>query len=244
MQTNEKFNKKIFIPNAITSLNLICGAFSILISLKYPDKLYLAALFIFVASILDFLDGFVARMLKAQSEFGKQYDSLSDVISFGLAPTFIMFGLIEKATENQYLPFISFTIVVFSAIRLAIFNITNQKDSFMGLPTPAFALFVASIPLAVIYPAKISHIINIYIENVFTNNLFLILATIFFSFLLVSKIQMFSLKFSNLKLKENKIRFIFIFITFVLGVFLWWFAIPVAIILYVFISLITHFKKK
>ncbi len=232
---------KLFIPNAITSLNIISGTISIFISLKMPELLYISAGFIILASIFDFLDGFVARLLNAQSEFGKQMDSFSDLVSFGLAPTFIMYNLLSQSGEHSFIPFISFVIIVFSAIRLSIFNITDQKTQFVGLPTPAFALFVVSIPLAGHFSLNLAHI-NIY--SILTNKIVLISITILFSVLLVSKLNMFSLKFKNFKMKDNKLRFIFLIISLLLLLIFAVSAIPIIIALYVIFSMVFISQKK
>ncbi|MBN2891208.1 MAG: CDP-diacylglycerol--serine O-phosphatidyltransferase [Bacteroidales bacterium] len=234
---------KIIIPNAVTSLNIISGTLAILVSLRYPEYLYVASILVFLASVFDFFDGFLARLLNAQSEFGKQMDSLSDLVSFGLAPTFIMFNLIQNATTNPYLPYISFIIVVLSAIRLAIFNITNQKDSFNGLPTPALAIFVVSIPLILKFP-QISHIINIDSVFIFENLWILISSTLILSILLVTNIKMLSLKFKNFKFQENRIRYILLIISVLLLIVFVWLAIPFIIIVYIFLSVLEFNQKK
>ncbi len=226
--------KKLFIPNAITSLNILCGTISTYLAFTFPTKLYYAGIMILLASVFDFFDGFVARLLNAQSEFGKQYDSLSDVISFGLAPTFIMLKLLQSSTQYNILPFIAFIIIIFSAIRLAIFNITNQKYEFSGLPTPALAIFVAALPISIHFQKNLIHI-NIY--NVYQNEFFLFLSTIILSILLITKIKMFSLKFKTFKFADNKLKFIFIFISIILLIMLMWSAIPLIILLYITISI-------
>jgi len=238
---NTKLNKlnKIIIPNAITSLNILSGAISIYISLRFPNYLYLAGIFIFIAAVFDFFDGFVARILKAQSEFGKQFDSLSDVISFGLAPTFIMFNLISFSTEIVWLPFISFIIVLFSAIRLAIFNITNQEDSFKGLPTPALALFVASIAVCLkINFFLLDTLINIQtIKLFFSNTFFLSISTIFLSIMLVTKVELLSLKFKSFDYKKNKSKYFLLIFSVLCMVLFGMFSISIIILFYILFSI-------
>lgn len=214
---------------------------SIYISLTRPDLLYLAAALIILGSVFDFFDGFTARLLKAQSEFGKQMDSFSDLVSFGLAPAFIMLNLIKSNSTNEYLQFIALLIIVFSAIRLSIFNITNQKTKFTGLPTPAFALLIASIPLSEKFNQNLIHI-SIY--NVISNLYVLFFITIFFSVLLVTKIKLFSLKFKNYLYKENKIRYIFLMVSVLLIALFWVSSISIIIILYIITSLIFIEQKK
>lgn len=214
---------------------------SIYISLTRPDLLYLAAALIILGSVFDFFDGFTARLLKAQSEFGKQMDSFSDLVSFGLAPAFIMLNLIKSNSTNEYLQFIALLIIVFSAIRLSIFNITNQKTKFTGLPTPAFALLIASIPLSEKFNQNLIHI-SVY--NVISNLYVLFFITIFFSVLLVTKIKLFSLKFKNYLYKENKIRYIFLMVSVLLIALFWVSSISIIIILYIITSLIFIEQKK
>lgn len=232
--------KKLIIPNAITLLNILSGTFSVYFALSNPEKLYIAGFLILIASVFDFFDGFTARILNAQSEFGKQLDSLSDLISFGLAPTFIMFSLIENLSENKIIPFLSFIIIAFSAIRLAIFNITDQKTEFKGLPTPAFALLIASIAISNYFnnsPIKID------ITNLSKYIYILIVITIIFSFLLVSKIRMFSLKFSNFSFSKNKLRYSFILFSVLLLILFYWSAIPLIITFYILISIFYNFRR-
>ena len=236
---------KIIIPNSITALNILSGTIAIYISLTYPEYLYIASLLVLLSAVFDFLDGFIARKLNAQSEFGKQMDSLADLVSFGVAPTFIMFNLIQNSTTNIYLPFLAFVIVIFSAIRLAIFNITDQKDTFNGFPTPAFAIFIVSLPLSFQFPKNLAHlIINIQSELFFNNAVVLLIITLFFSILLVSNVKMFSLKFSNFKFLPNKIRYIFLSISILLLIIFSWFAIQLIIIFYIILSIFTFLLKK
>lgn len=214
---------------------------SIYISLTNPDYLFLAATLILLGSVFDFLDGFTARLLNAQSDFGKQMDSFSDLVTFGIAPAFIMLNLIKISSDNKFLPFIALLIIAFSAIRLAIFNITNQKDTFTGLPTPAFALLIASIPLSWKFSENLLHI-NIY---TITTNLYLLISiTIVFSFLLVSKIKLLALKFKNFKFSDNKIRFVFLILSLILIVMFFVSAIPFIIVLYVIMSVFFIPQKK
>lgn len=229
---------KIIIPNFVTSLNILSGSVSIYISLRHPEHLFVASFLVFFASILDFLDGFLARLLKAQSEFGKQMDSLSDLVSFGLAPAFIMFNLIEKTTENIYLPFIAFLIIILSAIRLAIFNITDQKTEFVGMPTPALAIFVASIPVISKFSVNSKFLFDINMSFLFSNAISLTIITVLLSIMLIAKIPMLSLKFTNYRFSDNKPKYILIICSVILFLLLLWYAIPMMIILYVIISLI------
>src|SRR6266542_1485884 len=155
-----KITFKSQVPNIITSINLLAGCISI--CLTFQDKILFASLFIFIAGVLDFLDGVAARLLHAYSDIGKMLDSLADVISFGVAPSVILFRLLNisihpaisgfelNATDivEYIVPSLAFLVAVFSAIRLAKFTIDDrQTSSFIGLPTPANAFFIASLPL-------------------------------------------------------------------------------------------------
>lgn len=203
------------LPNVITSFNLLCGCLSIVSSF---EGYYLAAsLFVFAAVIFDFLDGFAARALKAYSELGKQLDSLADLVSFGVAPAFIVYSLIksvlliseiipEDLTPLNIFYLVSpFAIPVFSALRLAKFNIDpRQLKSFIGLPTPANAILFASLPLIMILTGSMKYYFLIL------NLKFLIPLIYIQSFLLVSPIPMFSLKLVNFRFRENYLCYIFI----------------------------------
>lgn len=231
------------IPNFITSLNILAGCLSIVASAEGFS--ILASLFIFAAAVLDFFDGFAARLLHAYSDIGKQLDSLADMISFGIAPAFIMYNLIkpvllinELSEENMTLINIIFLVlpfllVIFSGLRLAKFNIdTRQTSSFIGLPTPANAIFIASLPLVMVYGGSMVYYFMILNLN------FLIPLIFILCFLLVSPIPMFSLKFKSFGLKENLVRYIFLFLTIVVVLWLQVVALPLVILLYVVISII------
>jgi CDP-diacylglycerol---serine O-phosphatidyltransferase len=212
------------LPNLLTSCNLLCGCFGIVAAMD-NQPLY-AALFVWIACGFDFLDGFAARALKVSSSIGKELDSLADVVSFGVLPAFVMYKM-WPVEIGGYWPYVSFLIVVFSALRLAIFNIDEtQRDSFKGLPTPANALLITALPLQVglIQPWLNQPIVLITIIAVS-------------SFLLVSRIELFALKLKNFSWKENNIRFIFLLLTVALLVLFRVSAIPLIILLYIGLSL-------
>jgi len=231
---------KKHIPNFITSLNLLSGCIAVIVALKYD--LYIASFFIVLASIFDFFDGMSARLLKIKSDIGKELDSLADLISFGLAPGLIIFRLISLSGDSSLminnfniLPFFALIIPVFSALRLAKFNIDeNQTKSFIGLPTPANAIFMASLPLII----KFNN--SGFFNRMFSNSYFLIVISIVFSFLLTSKIPMFSFKFSNLKWKDNQIRYVFILLSLLIIIVFRYSGIPMVIILYILMSIINN----
>ena len=225
------------IPNLITLGNLFCGLVAIVFSLN--NNLYFAGTFIFFGAILDFFDGLSARLLKVSSEIGKQIDSMADMVTFGVAPGMIMFQMIKLSNidENSYIAYIGFIITISSAIRLAKFNInTKQTSSFIGLPTPAAAIFIASLPIISKY--------NITIQ--FNDSKFLIVTSVILSLLLVAKLPLFSLKIKkreDWKNKENIIRIIFLISCLIL-LFVFEFAvIPFIVILYIFLSILNNLIK-
>jgi CDP-diacylglycerol--serine O-phosphatidyltransferase len=234
------------IPNSVTLLNLTAGTISVYFSVKGgPENIATAGLFIFIAALFDFLDGFAARMLNAKSAMGLQLDSLSDMVSFGVAPGFILYQMLilshgkpmEIVDGVNLVPFFAILVVWGSAIRLAKFNIdTGQQLEFKGLPTPALAILIASLPL-------IRQ--DLYAERGFyymiiTNSYFLLSIAIFGSLLLISKFPMFSLKFRTFGWKENMIKYIFLSISLLLIIFLGFSAVPFILFVYLFFSLVIY----
>ncbi len=232
------------IPNFITMLNLLSGILSIVA--VYEGSFEWAVYFIGFSALFDFFDGAIARILKLNSEFGKQLDSLADLISFGLAPGFIMFFLLKssnllpdiQASNHNVTAFVAFLIPIFSAWRLAKFNIdTRQAEQFIGLPTPAGAIIISSLAL-------INQ--NLYgttdwMVDLSSNAMFLIAITVIVSAFLVAEIPLLSLKFKHLKWKGNQARFALILISVVLIVWLQISAIPLIMISYIALSLV--FRK-
>lgn len=199
-----------------------------------------AAIFIIIAALFDFFDGFVARLLKVSSPIGKELDSLADVVSFGVAPGMIIYTWLVRCTEGisplhqgavyDFLPFIALLVPALSAVRLARFNLDeNQATSFLGLPTPANAMFLGFLPLAAD-------------RLVFLNNFWIVwLLTIVFSLLLVSNIWMLSLKFKDFKWKGMNIaRYILLILGAVMIPIFHWGAFPIIIMAYILISLLYH----
>lgn len=244
--------KNIFgwIPNFLTSLNLVSGSVAVIFGID--GHLSLAGIFILIAALFDFLDGMTARLLKAYSPIGKELDSLADVISFGLAPAAILFTLYEYTLfgKNQHIQdiegsltdwlilFSSFLIPVFSALRLAKFNVsTEQERNFVGLPTPANAILWASLGLMLSFPGHTDLLRMLYSTK---NFLIIVIVT---SLLLVSEIPMFSLKFKSFLWSENRHRYIFIFLCIILLVFLQVYAIPILIFLYILFNMALYLLK-
>lgn len=228
------------IPNTITSCNLICGCIAIVCALH--DHYTTALLFIILGATFDFFDGMSARLLHVSSNIGKELDSLADDVTFGVAPASMVFSICKNCSYpsflgelSQYLPYLAFIMAAFSAIRLAIFNLdTRQTTSFIGLPTPANALFWGALIVA--------HQ-RTFIEG--SNEWFgigLLLGTFIFSYLLVADIPMFALKFKNLSWADNSIKYIFIITSIILILVLGISGISAAILWYIILSVFTQNK--
>ncbi len=241
------------IPNFLTSLNLFCGTIATILAIESYNLLLYSSMFIGIAAIFDFTDGLSARILKAYSPMGKELDSIADMVSFGLAPTAVMYQLLRKAQHiatdttlfqlqfEQLLFFIPvFLIAVFSGIRLAKFNIdTRQTESFIGLATPANAIMIASLPVIRTYQANV-----LFTEQLLGNKFFFVSYSIIVCYLLISQIPMFSLKFKHLKFKDNHIRYIFLITSAIFIVIFYTIAIPLIILFYILLSLISNLISK
>lgn len=213
------------LPNFLTCCNLICGCLGI-IYLWEGDGVPIAY-FVWAACIFDFFDGFAARILKTSSPIGKELDSMADMVSFGALPALFMYKLLAFESPVPFLPYIGLAIAVGSAIRLAVFNLdTTQSDSFKGLPTPANAIFITALPF-------LDHPV---FDFIFSPPV-LVIITLVFSLLLVSRIDLFALKFKNFTWADNKIRFTFLLLAVLLLATLQWAALPLIIILYLALSL-------
>ncbi len=264
-------NKNFFIrniPNLFTLLNLFCGLIAIILSFGNGHNLIVAGYFIFTAAVFDFFDGFAARALKASSPIGKELDSLSDLVSFGVAPSMILFSLLKTGMKIKHfsfsLPVIDVLLVLspmlialFSAVRLAKFNIDDrQKESFLGLATPACAMLVASIPL-------ISHFDTrdlLLFPGLDKNTYFFVGAmmlgayivrpsviiglSILLPILLVVEMPMFSLKFKSLSYEDNKLKYYFLIVSIVLFAIVQILAVPLIFILYITFSIFENLLNK
>jgi CDP-diacylglycerol--serine O-phosphatidyltransferase len=242
-------NIRKHIPNTITCGNLFCGCLALVKA--FEGDLIQAAYFVGIALVLDFFDGFTARMLKVSSAIGKDLDSLADMVTFGVVPGVMMFkmisgtlmnGIIEGAPSQVPFPaYFAFIITVFSCIRLAKFNNdTRQSDSFIGLPTPANTMVICSLPLIMHFQP------NVFADmNMISNPWFLIIFSCIMSFLLVSEIPLFALKFKSFNWKGNKLVYVFLMVSAALLLTLHFVAIPLIIILYILISIVNNiFLKK
>ncbi len=201
---------KKHIPNIITCCNLVCGciATGVAFSANLPVNYFWAIVFILAGAVFDFFDGMVARALGVSSPIGKELDSLADVVTFGVAPSAMIFALFHEVQYPQFMeplrnvmPYTAFVMAAFSALRLAKFNLdTRQTTSFIGLPTPANALFWGSLIVGQ----------HAFLVSGRFNALFLFLFMLLFCFLLVAELPLFALKFKNLSWKDNAIKYIFL----------------------------------
>lgn len=232
---------KKHIPNCLTSLSLFSG--SIASVMAFQGEYLWVVVWVIVAAIFDFSDGFAARLLKAYSPMGKELDSLSDMVSFGFAPSAAVYTFLCQhtyiITNNEliieYLPYIAFLLAIFSALRLAKFNIDErQTESFIGLNTPANALFWVSLCYGLIHT----------IPSISSSLIYLVLIAIFiFSSLMVSEIPMFSLKVKSLKLKGNEHRYFLALSIIALVAYIGILGIAGGILLYIALSIINSRKE-
>jgi CDP-diacylglycerol--serine O-phosphatidyltransferase len=221
------------VPNAITCANLFSGCIGIVFA--FQENLIFAAYALFLAAIFDFFDGFASRVLQSFSGIGKDLDSLADMVSFGFLPSAIMYELFLRAPQipniSSWLNFIAFLISVFSALRLAKFNNdTRQAESFIGLPTPANAILIASIPFILDHNPTYS----LYILNTYGLAVFVAVMCV----LLVVEIPLMSLKFKNTDFNKNIYRYLLLLFSAILILFFKFAAVPVIIVMYITLSII------
>ena len=244
------------IPNIFTLCNLLCGCIAIVF--VFEGNLVGSAYSVGIACAFDFLDGLVARTLNVNSDIGKQLDSLADIVSFGLVPGMVMFQLLKTSIMHyefkeifnlegnghmhqdnglfMLMPYVGFIVTVFSAIRLAKFNLdTQQTDSFIGLPTPANTIFISSLPLILNLDSSGESIKQFILHPYFLFSLSLISAIS-----LIAPISLFALKFKNFSWGDNKVRYIFLVFALVLLVVFQLVGIPLIIILYIVMSVINN----
>jgi len=241
-----KFFKQI--PNLLTCLNLTFGFIAIIMAFQ-PRLLPYSPYFILIASVFDFTDGFAARLLKAYSNLGKQLDSLADMVSFGVAPGVIAYQLMQislspAAQFNTYVMLATYIIPafipVFSALRLAKFNIDDrQTSSFIGLPTPASAILISSLTLVLF------HTEQNWVQNFILNPGFLALIILADSMLMISNLPMFSLKFKSAAFSKNKPQYFFLGISAILLILFKIIAVPMIILVFILESILIYtFSKK
>lgn len=248
------------IPNLFTLLNLVFGCIAIILILQpgeniaslqegnllltLPEKITYASFFIFAAGIVDFLDGFVARLMKASSEMGKQLDSLSDVVTFGVAPAMIMYQLLRMSYLKEASAFDTSVVLLLPALliaccaawRLAKFNIdARQSTTFFGVPTPITAMVVASLPLIIWF--------NQWgLAELLVNKWILYLLTLVLSVMMVVDVPIMSLKFKDYSFRNNQPKFILVAAAVMLAIIFQWAAIPMIYLLYVVLSLLLRSK--
>lgn len=248
---------KSYIPNFLTLLNILSGCIATVFAVL--NQLEWAALFVFIGIFFDFFDGLAARALNVQSEIGVQLDSLADVITSGLVPGVVMFQLLNMSQSGGWnlafgheltesmawyggkintISFLGFAITLASAYRLAKFNVDeNQVSSFVGLPTPANALMILSLPLILMYHN------NEFLGGIILNPWFLVGLTALSAYLLNSPIKLFALKFKNWSFKENGVRYLFLIGSLIMLLTLKFLAIPLIIVFYILASLLMPSEK-
>lgn len=234
--------KKHF-PNILTSLNLFSGCVATV--MVFRGHFEWAAYLVFIAAIFDLLDGMIARRMNVLSAFGKELDSLADLVTFGLVPGAVLFRLLQFSSLEAWVPqeeirrlvqFLPFAVTVFSALRLAKFNLdTRQTDSFIGLPTPANTLWIISLPLIVN-----SHTSGL--DAMILHPVVLLSMTVISCFLLVSEIPLFSLKFKSFGWKENFYAYVLLLFSAIAVPVFSFAALPLIIVFYVLLSIIKNFK--
>lgn len=226
---------KKHIPNALTSLNLLSGMVGIIFVLD--GKIEWGAYFILLAALFDFLDGFVARILNVHSEIGKQLDSLADLVTFGVLPSFILFKMVEENSTSEYLPYATLVVGIFSALRLAKFNVdTRQTDRFIGVPTPANALLICTLPF--------------FIDKFETLGGFiaqpevLVILSLVMSILLVAELPLIALKFKTFTFKDNVFRYLILLTGLICIISLGMAGIPIVVISYIVLSVLEGLISK
>ncbi|WP_204346086.1 CDP-alcohol phosphatidyltransferase family protein [Psychroserpens algicola] len=248
---------KNYIPNFVTLLNLFCGSIAVIFAVN--NNFVAAAIFVFLGIFFDFFDGLLARKLNVQSALGVQLDSLADMVTSGLVPGIVMFKLISisvdapeivsakawssnfslSSIELEPIALIGLFITLASAYRLAKFNVDeDQQTYFKGLPTPANALLVLSLPLIIEFQN------NNFATALILNQWFLIAFTLLSCYLLNSKLKLLALKFKDYSFSNNKFRYILIIATVLLLVLFHFIAIPILIILYIILSLLDNLTTK
>lgn len=234
------------IPSLLTSFNLLCGVFAILFSFR--EQFDWAVYAIIIAGVMDFFDGFVARLLKATSAFGRELDSLADVVTFGVAPAFLMFCFdttlhdpvyVNDIPQTYYGAYAAFLMPVFAALRLARFNIDRkQKSGFLGVPTPANAFFFIGLPMIwMTYPDSIA---AEWVSRIYAIPAFCVL----FSLLMVLPLPLLALKFpKGYGFKDNFFRYLLVVVSLVFFLMWQWSSLPLIILSYIIISLLSQLSS-
>jgi CDP-diacylglycerol--serine O-phosphatidyltransferase len=235
-------NIKKQVPNIITLLNLFCGCIAVVFVAELNFEM--AFFFVSLGIFLDFFDGFFARLFKVSSPLGLQLDSLADMVTSGVVPGYVMYSMLKMSqnptSTDIIFPYLGFIIALGSCYRLANFNIdTRQTDSFIGLPTPANALFILSLPLV------LKHSDSLVVFDILTNQWILLVITLFSAYILNAEIPLFSLKIKDFTFKKNALQIVFLTLSLLLLGFFKYLGIPLIIITYVLLSVINNkFLKK
>ncbi len=223
------------IPSLFTLLNLFLGC-AALVQI-FTGKLEYVPWIVIAAAFADFLDGFVARLLKTSSEIGKQLDSLADMVSFGLVPGAILFNFFRLGGHSGFWPYIGFSVTLFSALRLAKFNLdTRQTNDFIGLATPACTMFFIGLVFMLSDP-------TFAWDKILLNRYFLMTSSLIFSFLLVSEIPMFANKFKSFKVHDNRLRYSIILIGLLLIFFFKGSGLALSILVYIVANVIAFLAR-
>ena len=231
---------KRHIPNIITLFNLFCGCIALVFAMKANFEM--AFYFVCLGIFFDFFDGFFARLLNVSSPLGLQLDSLADMVTSGVVPGFVMFQMLSNSVNSNpsfvYFPYLGFIIALGSCYRLANFNIdTRQTNSFIGLPTPANALFILSLPLIV------NHSDSLIALELLTNNWFLLVITLLSAYILNAEIPLFALKIKKFNFKDNALQIIFLLISLVFLALFHFTGVALVIVFYVLLSVIMNLLK-
>ncbi|RZJ30902.1 MAG: phosphatidylserine synthase [Flavobacterium sp.] len=227
-------NIKRHIPNIITLLNLFSGC--IAVDFVSHGNFEMAFYFVSLGIFLDFFDGFFARLFKVSSPLGLQLDSLADMVTSGLVPGYAMFTMMSNNNSIcAYFPYLGFLITLGACYRLANFNIdTRQTDSFIGLPTPANALFILSLPLV------LQHTDSLAVLEILVNPWILLSVTLFSAFMMNAEIPLFSLKIKAGGLQKNLLGIVFVVICILLLALFQYSGIPLVILTYILLSVINN----
>ena len=221
------------IPHIITLTSLCIGILAIIESCNL--NLVISSFLIFICMLLDSIDGSIARLLKVESEYGKQLDSFSDMVAFGVAPGVLIFNFINAEFNNSTLAYMSLLIPICSVLRLAKYNISLEKSVFIGLTTPASAILFASIPLIKEYES------NEILFNLFINENTISLLIIIISVLLISKLNTFTLRLNQIHKNKRKVFFLFISLA-ILYIFKFS-GLPIIIFIYIIFNVLKLVKQ-
>ena len=230
-------NIKKHIPNLITLLNLFSGCIALVYASE--ENFEIAFFFVCLGIFFDFFDGFFARLLNVSSPLGLQLDSLADMVTSGVVPGFVMFKMLTNSVSSDpsliYLPYLGFIITLGSCYRLANFNIdTRQTDSFIGLPTPANAIFILSLPLI------LKNTDSLILLELLTNCWVLLMVTIVSAFILNAEIPLFALKIKKFNFKDNVLQIVFLLVSLLLLIVFKFSGVALIIVFYVMLSVIMN----